>query len=168
MEYHRHSIRLRGFDYSQEGYYFVTICTYHHECLFGEIVDGKIVLNPLGLIVKHNWIAISNHFKFVRINQYMIMPNHIHGILIVDGVGAGLPRPTSGRGNRAPTLGQMIAYFKYVCAKQIHRIIDNPQLPIWQRNYYEHIIRNEKDYWAIKQYIKDNPKNWERDELFTR
>jgi len=175
--HHRHSIRLREYDYSSGGAYFVTICAYQRECLFGEVVDGEMRLNDCGGIVQEWWKQITTHFFGVTIDQFTIMPNHFHGIVTI--VGAGFPRPDScdgiikGGGTsvggetpplRCPTLGQIIAYFKYQSTKRINALRDNPGCPVWQRNYYEHVIRNEDDLANIRQYIADNPLKWDLDE----
>lgn len=163
---HRRSIRLPGYDYTQEGFYFVTICTYRRGMFLGEMGCETMKINALGKMVYKLWMEIPKHFPVCRMDKFQIMPNHLHGILVIgDGVGAGSPRPLLGRGNRAPTLGQMMAYFKYQTTKEAHRM-GYVEEKLWQRNYYEHIIRNEKEYWAVRQYIQDNPKNWEKDELF--
>ncbi len=176
--YDRQSIRLRGYDYTQNGLYFVTICTHNRENLFGEIKNGKMVLNGVGKIVGYWWNTIPEKFPGIELDIHQIMPNHFHGIVIV---GARSLRPIQ----KPPTLGQMIAYFKYESTKQINNYVgvgfSDPSIinssdpikkwqvnhgifaKIFQRNFYEHIIRNEKEYFAIKCYIKDNPKNWEHD-----
>ena len=142
-----------------------------HECLFGDIIDDQMKLNKFGKIVKRYWIKVSEHFNNVELDDYVIMPNHIHGIIVIRNqkpfVGAGFPRPLS-------TLGQIIGYFKYQSTKQINDLMlgsGNPtptkntkSKQFFQRNYYEHIIRNEFDLIRIRQYIRDNPKNWDDDE----
>lgn len=179
-KHHRHSIRLKEYDYSQAGAYFVTICTKDHECLFGEIIDGEMRLNEWGHLVSDVWVEIPNHFTNIELDAFVVMPNHVHGIiLIVDGasVEAGLPRPynktmsgakTHLSAETAPlrkrTLGQIIAYFKYLSTRRINEICSNLGAPIWQRNYYEHIIRNEKSLDKIREYIAGNPLRWADDE----
>lgn len=157
--HNRHTIRLRGYDYSQDGYYFVTICTHEREWLFGEIIDGQMKLSSVGDVVNQVWRLLPSRFD-IELNQFQIMPNHVHGIIVLTG-------NSMGREDRAPTLGQILAYFKYESTKQINCRggVFPPQTfnKIWQRNYYEHIIRNEKEYWAIRKYIIDNPKNWDND-----
>jgi putative transposase len=169
--YHRRSVRLKGFDYSQNGYYFVTICLQNRECLLGNIIQGKMMLFDAGLIVNEWWQKLPTKYLGVRLDEFIVMPNHVHGIINID-VGAGYSRPQTnnsinieGREDRAPTLGNIVAYFKYQTTKQYNQ--DGAIRKLWQRNYYEHIIRDEKEYCAIKQYIQDNPKNWEDDEMFS-
>jgi len=167
----RRSIRLRDFDYSADGAYFVTICTQGRECLFGEIVDGAMVLNDPGIMVEKWWQDVFGHFPNVVLDEYTIMPNHFHGIVLLKHVGAGFPRPMSTPENqggetpplRTPTLGQVVGYLKYQTTKQINQMRDNPGVPVWQRNYYERIIRDEEELTAIREYIADNPAKWAED-----
>ena len=170
-KHHRRSIRLPGYDYSQNGYYSVTICTFNRESIFGDIANGKMKLNQLGIIVNHNWAAIPDHYPYVTVDTYTIMPNHIHGILNIDRyVGANdyspLPQTDKSKPGTSKTIGAIIRGFKIGVAEWSRKQSDF--FAVWQRNYYEHIIRNEKDYWAIRQYIIDNHKNWEKDELYKR
>lgn len=174
-KYHRRTIRLRGFDYSQGGYYFVTICTYNREYIFGDIVNGEIKLNIIGIMVDDGWLKIPEHFPNCQLDTYQIMPNHIHGILIV---GANNYSPAINLDKQAnliranddlplhgtsKTIGSIIRGFKIGVTKWCRQ--NSEIYGVWQRNYYEHIIRNEQDYRAISQYIQDNPKNWEKDVL---
>jgi len=173
----RHSIRLRKYDYSSGGTYFVTICAFQRECLFGEVIGGEMRLNEVGHVVEEWWASVIKHFDGISIDQYVIMPNHFHGIVAI--VGAGFPRPDScdtaeihvgeTQGGvtpplRKPTLGQIVGYFKYQSTKQINALRDNPGCPVWQRNYYEHVVRNEDDLTNIRQYIVNNPLKWDLDE----
>ena len=170
----RRSIRLKEYDYSQSGAYFVTVCTNNRECLFGEIVDGEMVLNDAGRIVQAVWNSIPKHFDRVELDQFVITPNHIHGIITLnsENVGAGFPHPTTfphpneneGRGNRAPTLGTIVAFFKYQTTKRINELHETPGQKLWQRNYYERVIRNENELNDVRQYIVDNPAKWDTDE----
>ena len=176
--HHRHSIRLRKFDYSTAGAYFVTICAFQRECLFGEVVDGVVQWNEEGRIVEDSWREIMTHFSGVEIDRYITMPNHFHGIVFT--VGAGFPpRPDAHAQNaencektlggetpplRLATLGQIVGYFKYQSTKHINQSRDNPGVPVWQRNYYERVIRDERELDNIRQYIVDNPVKWAEDE----
>jgi len=178
---HRRSIRLPGYDYSQAGWYFVTICSYKHECIFGEIVNGEIKLNEIGENIKNEWANLSKRFS-VNLDQFQIMPNHLHGIIIInDPVGVSFMKPVNcvkpetnisksksnchmGLINQTPTIGMMVRHFKSKCAYEIHNLGLN-QI-VWQRNYYEHIIRDEFDMNRIVEYIQTNPSNWERDKLY--
>jgi len=142
----RKSIRLPGFDYSQSGVYFVTICTHKHECIFGEIVDGVMVLNDLGERVSQKIQEMPQYYN-VEIGSYSVMPNHIHFILVIG----------STRGS-TPTIGEYVKRLKTITSNK-HQF--------WQRNYYEHIVRNESDNNRITEYIKNNPLNWENDKLYS-
>jgi len=177
----RLSIRLKNYDYSQQGLYFITICTQNRKCIFGEIIDGKMVLNEFGLIINKNWKKLINRFH-VQLDEYVTMPNHFHGIIGIkqrNPVGVSFMKPSSsfmkpeikmaisksnhhmGLINQTPTLGLIIRYFKSKCTYEIHQnkfIYD-----VFQRNYYEHIIRNENNLHKIRIYISKNPTTWERD-----
>ena len=174
-------MRLRDYDYSQPGTYFVSICVQHRKCLFGTITDGKMQLNEIGQIVVGCWNRIPQHFSSVELAEYVIMPNHMHGIVVLDIVGARSPRPSpsektlpppvGARSSRppkdisSPSLGKIIAYFKYQSTKYINQHQNTPGTPIWQRNYYDHIIRDDIDLQRRCQYIQDNPMKWELDQL---
>lgn len=171
--HHRRSIRLRDFDYSRAGAYFVTICAWQRGCLFGEVADGVMRLNDAGRIVDESWQRITTHFAGVGIDQYVIMPNHFHGIVSI--VGAGSPRPDLPQnvneilGGETPplrlvTLGQIVGYFKYQSTKRINQSRNTPGEPVWQRNYYERVIRDESEWHTMGQYIIDNPLKWADDE----
>ena len=186
--HHRKSIRLKGFDYSQGGYYFVTICTHNREHLFGEIADGVIKLNKYGKIVKEELLRTEEIRQNIKIDYFVIMPNHIHLILIIKeqylnyydvvGVHCNEPLQQNPYNNNEPllqntekfgkstknSLSTIIKLLKSTITKQINDIRNSPGLPIWQRNYYEHIIRNEKELYEIRKYIDNNPLNWNDDE----
>lgn len=154
----RQNMRLSGYDYSQPGAYFVSICAQHRECLFGEITDGKMQLNEIGKIVVECWNHIPQHFPSVELGDYVIMPNHMHGIISWN--------TTTRRGEvTSPALGKIIAYFKYQSTKHINQHHNTPGTRIWQRNYHDHIIRDDKDLQRLRQYIQDNPMKWALDQL---
>jgi len=169
----RKSIRLKHYDYSRDGFYYVTVCTRNREHVFGDVLDGQMVLNETGEIVEFWWKQLPVKYESAASDAYVIMPNHFHGIIQI--VGAGSPRPNdtqndadqlsghNGRGNRAPTLGNMVAYFKYGSTKQINQLRDTPGKSVWQRGYHEHIIRNESDLNKIREYIHNNPNRWGED-----
>lgn len=167
--HNRRSIRLKNYDYSRPGPYFVTICTHNKACVLGNIVDGKMVLSDTGSIVKNFCCKTESHFANVKLDPLTIMPNHLHAIITV---GAGSPRPVGrdtdtdhGRGDPAPTLGNIVGFLKYGTTKQANKLLCMPGTKFWQRNYYEHIIRDEKDYNHIYEYITNNPLRWELDSL---
>ncbi len=163
MIHHRHSIRLPGFDYSQEGSYFVTIVTKDREPLFGEIIDDEMRLNEIGKIVEFTWNDLIHHNPDIGLDEFVIMPNHIHGIIhIFNPIGAGLePAP-----KRTP-LSEIVRQFKTFSAKRINQNRGTPGLPVWQRNYYEHIIGTDHEYQNNADYIENNPLNWSKDNEIT-
>ena len=169
--HHRHSIRLQGYDYSQAGAYFVTICTQGRVCLFGEIAGGKMVLNDVGRIVVDEWTKTVLIRDGIELDEWVVMPNHFHGIVIFSTpVGAIHESPlhesplrmtVTQRRNMA--LPKLIGRFKMLSAKRINESRQTVGAKLWQRNYYEHIVRNENELNRIRQYIIDNPKNWKSD-----
>jgi REP element-mobilizing transposase RayT len=203
---HRCSIRLRDYEYSRAGAYFVTICAWQRECLFGEAVPGELRLNRAGEIVRECWDALPDHFPNVELDEFIVMPNHIHGIIVLtDGgnpVGArfiapnpaapnpaapnpaapnpaapnpAAPNPAApnpapmdceiqGAMNRAPTVGDIVRSLKARCTHAINQSRHTPGAPVWQRNYYERVIRNEREMADIRQYIANNPVKWAEDE----
>lgn len=176
QKHHRRSIRLKGYDYAQAGAYFVTIVVQGRECLFGEIVNGEVVLNEYGRIVQKWWDDISIHFPGVETGVFIVMPNHVHGVIFIvhDGRGA-VPAPlivsdVQNQGGetpplpKGPTLGQIVAYFKYKSTKEMNAMDKSGVVTkFWQRNYYERIIRNEREMGAIWDYIENNPAAWADD-----
>jgi len=182
-KYNRKSLRLKHYDYSSEGYYFITIVAQNREHLFGEIVDGVMGLNVAGLMVEELWHDIPNDFKHVKLHEFIIMPNHIHFIIEIVGVPlvGTLDMQTKIINNiqskrattrDAPTVGDVIGVFKSKTTNQYIKMVKNNTLPpfnkrIWQRNYYEHIIRDENDYTRIAEYIINNRLSWELDRLNT-
>jgi REP element-mobilizing transposase RayT len=164
----RRSIRLKEYDYSQAGAYFVTVCTHRKTILFGNIVAGGIRLNPFGLIVKECWEGLPQHDYFLKLDVCIIMPNHIHGILMLTdhpNVGAGFkPAPAS----RRHALPEIVRALKTFSARRINEIRGTPGQPVWQRNYYEHVIRNEMDLEETREYIQNNPLKWLEDEYHTK
>ncbi|MBI5621696.1 hypothetical protein HY933_02430 [Candidatus Falkowbacteria bacterium] len=170
----RRSIRLPAYDYSGEGWYFITICsTDNKQCLFGDINNERMVLSDCGKIIKHQWVRIPKRFNNVILDDYIIMPNHIHGIIeIIAPVGAIHESPLHQRlssiiplrdQRRQMTLSKIIGYFKMNSAKQINCLLQRQGNPVWQRNYYERIIRDDRDYVNICGYMKNNPGKWAQD-----
>jgi REP element-mobilizing transposase RayT len=155
--HHRRSIRLQGYDYSQAGLYFVTICCWNKICRFGKIKNGEMILNDWGMIAQQCWLEIPRHFPHAILHEYIVMPNHIHGIIELWGtVGAKNLSPLHGTSR---TIGSIIRGFKIGVTKQLG-------FSIWQRNYYEHIIRNEQSYRNISDYIILNPERWQDDKFY--
>jgi putative transposase len=161
--HHRRSIRLRGYDYSQAGAYFVTICTQNRECLFGDMMDGEMLLNDAGNIVHQCWDDIPNHFPHVDLDEFGVMPNHVHGIIMI------VDSPSVGAKNFSPlpgtskTIGSIVRGFKIGVTKWMR---NNTLIhDVWQRNYWEHIVRDESELNRIREYIRNNPVQWELDRL---
>lgn len=174
----RGTIRLKGYDYSQLGLYFVTICTQNRECLFGDVFNEKMILNNIGNMIEKWWNKIPNKYSRVELDVCQIMPNHIHGVIQIvgadpcvrpnDGSTRGSNGNGSTRGSTPTTVGTMIQWFKTMSTNEyIKNVHDKKWKPfdkrLWQRNYYEHIIRSENDLNKIREYIKTNPQMWERD-----
>jgi len=167
--HHRRSIRLKGYDYARAGAYFVTICTRNRECLFGEVVDGKLWLNDAGRIVADVWEWLGIQYDYVELDEWVVMPNHLHGIIVIvddDRRGGSRTAPT----RTAPTpptqrkpIGRLVGAFKTVSTKHINEHRGTPGVPVWQRNYYEHIIRNDPSLQRIRAYIANNPLRWHHD-----
>ena len=165
-KHQRRSIRLRGYDYTQAGAYFVTLCIRDGECILGNIVDGLVLLNDYGHIVDECWQWLCRQYPYVKLDEWVVMPDHLHGIIVI------LDDDTSRRGGSrtAPTtwkrkpLGRLIGAFKTVSTKQINIMRKIPGAQVWQRNYFERIVRNETELNRIRQYIIENPSNWESDE----
>ncbi len=164
--HHRRSSRLPGYDYSQAGMYFVTICTNQKECLFGEIIDGEMRLNECGEIVGKRWNEIPLHYPNVKLDECVIMPNHVHGIIALENsrlVGAQHAAPLQNINVAPGSLGAIVRSFKSAVTKRINEIGSMTGITIWQRNYHEHIIRDEKSLNQIREYIVNNPAQWEMD-----
>ena len=177
----RRSIRLREYDYSGIGAYFVTMCVADRECLFGEVLDESMRSNEIGLVVAECWEAIPQHFPHIQLDEFVVMPNHIHGIIIIerrgtacrarfwddgDDQGTACRAPTVGTFGRpiAGSLSTIIRSFKSAVTKQVNELRENRGVSVWQRNYYEHVIRDENDLCTVRQYIADNPMKWADDE----
>ncbi len=152
----RRSIRLRGFDYAQQGAYFVTICTHQRACLFGEIADDEMRFNTTGSVAHGVWMGLPTHYPHVELDAFVVMPNHVHGIVVL---GSGIqPTPV-----KLESLSEIIRGFKTFSARQINRSRSRPGNRVWQRNYYDHVIRDEVGLDRIRQYIVDNPARWAED-----
>jgi len=183
----RKTPRKQNWDYTQNGAYFITICTANRENYFGKIIDGKMILSPTGILADVFWHEIKNHAKFVELNEFVVMPNHIHGILILnnpnndgnaDVVGTGhalslqRPQPTvpsqplTGK-NRYQNIGKnsvsaIIGSYKSAVTKHANRL----KLPNgWQTRFHDHIIQNDDEFKRIKNYIANNPINWNDDKF---
>ena len=202
--HHRRSIRLKGYDYSRAGAYFVTICTHNRECLFGEIapvgatgrspqqstdrspqqstdrsprqtrpgandIHPEMILNEYGAIVQNEWIKTAEIRDEIELDEFVVMPNHFHGIVLIIGRRGDRPvaptinrpvDPTTTPGPQPKSIGSLIAGFKSAATKRVNEMRNTPGAKLWQRNYYEHIIRNENELHRIREYIRNNPMKW--------
>jgi putative transposase len=154
-------MRLQHYDYAKTGAYFVTICTHNRACTFGEVTGSLMVQNMAGRMVESIWCVIPGHYSNVSIDAFVVMPNHVHGLLFItkDLVGARFIAPES----IAPNLGEVVRAFKARCSHAINKI-HGKGTPLWQRNYYEHVVRDEDDLMRIREYIENNPAQWALDE----
>ena len=161
----RRAIRLRGYDYTQQGAYFVTICTWGRLCALGDVVDSEMVLSDAGQLAQAAWQALPQHYPGVRLDAWVIMPNHVHGIIVLEaGQRAGLkPAPTRLSPDPKPALSELVRAFKTFSARRINTARNTVGSPFWQRNYYEHVIRDDATLNRIRQHIVDNPANWHED-----
>ena len=164
-----HSIRLQGYDYSSTGPFFVTICTHEKRCIFDRIVEACVELNRMGRVVRECWNSVPVHFPQVSLHEFAIMPNHVHGIVEIGSqVGAQhaapLPRPRSktDSGLKAGSLGAVVRSFKAAVAKQAREEL-GWHGPVWQRNYFERVVRNGQEFADASRYIAENPARWEWD-----
>ncbi|MGR3310202.1 MAG: transposase [Candidatus Brocadiales bacterium] len=164
-KHHRKSIRLKEYDYSQPGAYFVTICTQDRKCLFGNIVNDKTVLSQMGKIASEFWNNLHEYYGNIALDQFIVMPNHVHGIIMINDntVGAIHELPLQRNERRRMLIPKVIGFFKMNTAKQINIIRNTSGIQVWQRNYYEHIIRNEDKLNRIRKYIINNPLQWQFD-----
>ena len=168
IHHRRNSIRLKEYDYSQAGMYFLTICAYERACLFGEIVDGAMRLNDAGRIVQTAWSALPEHYAHVALDGIVVMPNHVHGIIVLtpphgQAVGAGF-KPARTATTRHG-LSEIVRAFKTFSSRRINANHGTHGTSVWQRNYWEHIIRDEPELAHIREYIHNNPAQWELDKL---
>jgi len=167
----RHSPRLKSFDYSWPGAYFITICTLNRECIFGKIINDEMLLNENGEIVRDEWLRTLEIRHEIKLDEYVVMPNHFHAVVFIDGRGdRPVARPddqdfvSQGQSRLKPaSIGAFIGGFKSSVTKRINEIRHTPGVSIWQRNYYEHVIRNEDELNEIRQYILTNPLKWALD-----
>jgi putative transposase len=174
--HHRRSIRLAGYDYSQKGYYFITICAQGRKALFGTIKNNQMIPNGTGQMIQMFWDEIAQYYDGIEIDAFQIMPNHIHGIIIVGAGPRACPNNDTEQSedkgqSRGLSLGDVVARFKSITTNEyIHDIKQNKQAifdwKLWQRNYYERIIRDEQALINAREYIINNPCNWNKDELY--
>ncbi|MDQ3773326.1 MAG: transposase [Pseudomonadota bacterium] len=164
---HRRSIRLRGYDYTQAGAYFVTMVIQDRSCLFGGVVDGHMRLNEAGRMVAAEWDALCTRFINIDLDAFVVMPNHIHGIIVITDAQSGAttrvaPTPVPVTTTRDRAVGHIVGAFKSLTTVAYARGVTTQGWSpfrgrLWQRNYFEHIVRNEEVFYRIRQYIADNP-----------
>ena len=175
--HHRQSIRLPQYDYRQAGAYFVTICSNQRQCLFGEIIGGELRLNDVGEIVQTEWLRSAMVRPYIELDVFVVMPNHLHGIIMLRDTPArtratqrvapttgdtGAPS-TDAHGPARDSIGAIIGQFKSITTKRINEIRNTQGSPLWQRNYYEAVLRDEHQLARVRQYILDNPGKWSED-----
>jgi putative transposase len=176
--HHRRSIRLRNYDYAKAGSYFVTICTYQRQCLFGHIVEGEMILNEMGKIVETEWLRSSEIRREISLDCWVVMPNHFHCIVIItsDDNHQKFSSPDSNSKKQSSpedwsirmkprSLSSLIGGFKSVTTRQINHFRNAAGTPVWQRNYYDNIVHNQQSLENFRQYIKTNPSLWHVDQL---
>ena len=152
--HHRRSIRLPGYDYSQPGAYFVTICIWQRQCLLGDIEEQNMLLSRYGEVVKFNWFNLKTVYPHIELDSFVIMPNHFHGIIIIKNQ------------DKRHGLSEIVRGFKTFSSSRINQLRCVSGIQVWQRGYYEHIIRDETTFAKIQQYIINNPYKWETDEMY--
>jgi len=197
--HHRRSIRLQGYDYSSEGLYFITICCHNKVCLFGHVMNGEMVLNEYGQVAFNEWMKTPEIRPNVELGEFIVMPNHIHGIIRITRRGESHSPDSRGVSNtpdcelhspniesntpdfmgesvspqresplRGPsqTIGAIVRGYKSAVTKKLNEL--GVGRKVWQRDYYEHIIRNEQSYYNISKYIINNPSKWWDDKFFMK
>jgi REP element-mobilizing transposase RayT len=158
MKQERRSIRLKEYDYSLAGAYFVTICAHKRECLFGEVLDGQMRLNDAGRLIQAAWESLPEYYPHVVLDVWVVMPNHFHGVIIL--VGAGLkPAQTENRHG----LPEIVRAMKTFSSRRINEMRGTSGVPVWQRNYFERVIRNDNEMHRSREYIVNNPAKWDLD-----
>jgi REP element-mobilizing transposase RayT len=157
----RKNMRLEGYDYTRPGVYFVTICVTDHEQLFGTIEQGDVSLTACGEIVRKTWEEMAERYPYVAIDDFVVMPNHMHGLLVLNGDPEVLVKVQ----NPIRSLSRLVASFKTLSAKRVNAHRNTPGQSLWQQNYWDRIVRNEKELNRIREYILCNPSRWEADRL---
>lgn len=167
--HHRRSIRLPGHDYQAVGHYFVTICSFEKQCLFGTMIDDVVDLTPYGHLVEVCWWSIPDHFPSVKLHQFVIMPNHLHGIVeitIKQPPDVHVPIAEQFGSPVSSSLPTMIRSFKAAATKSINELLSTSGTTVWQRGYHERIVRTPQELENVRRYIENNPKTWSEDPEF--
>ncbi len=171
IKYRNESTRLKGWDYSSNGLYFITICIVGHECILGYIENAKMYLSEIGKIVYNEWHKSFKIRTELFCDSYIIMPNHIHAILRIDIQQQNVPEINTQKQNgiayRPPkSISSFVAGFKSAATTQINQYRKTPKMRVWQYRFHDHIIRNDSSYQRIKQYIENNPADWKGDKFY--
>ena len=153
----RTSNRLRGWNYANTAAYFVTLVVRERTCLFGEVVNGEMILNPFGSVVDESWRWLREQYDHIELDAYVVMPNHLHGIIVITDNQSGQSV------SQGKPLGRLIGAFKTVSTKQINELRSTPGESIWQRGFYDRVIRNEAELESVREYISGNPAKWDED-----
>jgi len=157
MRHHRRSIRWKKWNYAKQGAYFITICSRDREYLFGEIFDGVMVLSEIGQIVENTWLELTRRYSSIKLGEYQVMPNHFHALLFLDG-------------ETETPLGNVVKAFKSLAFHQYYTLLKErdsltfKKAKIWQRNYWDHVVRDDEDLRNCRNYISNNPSNWQGDD----
>lgn len=171
--HHRRSTRLKGYDYALPGAYFVTVCTYERECLLGHIESGRVVLSDAGEIAQRCWENTAHHYSFVELDAFVIMPNHVHGVIVITefrrGEASSLEENASPlhqrpNGTQPGSLSAILQNLKSISTRKTNAARGTPGAPVWQRSFYERVVRHEAELAAIREYILANPAHWDEDE----
>ncbi len=171
QRHHRRSIRLKGYDYTSAGAYFITICAYRRDRLFGKVINGEMQLNQIGRTARGHWMKLPKHHRHLTLDEFIIMPDHMHGILILDHDPSSMDLPpskgvcaASPQENRPKrhSISEIIRGFKTFSTRRINQIRQTPGLSVWQRNFYERIIRDTIAMQNIQRYIQANPTAWQQ------
>ena len=149
---YRKSLRLESYDYSQPGAYFVTLVTHNRNPLFGEITEDEMLLSALGQSVSGSWVWLETRHSYVELDEYVVMPNHLHGIISI-----------TDHDKQRKSLGQLIGAFKTKTTKQANLVLSTPGQMLWQRNFFERVIRNARELERAREYIANNPMGWRTD-----
>lgn len=178
--HHRRSIRLPHYNYAQPGLYFITICAYQRQCLFGRVINSQIELSSYGEIVAEEWTRSSELRQEIQLDAWVVMPNHFHGLVEIVSTDSQILRADSrdaqnvGANSRSPlrkrmkskSISSLVSGFKSAATYRVNCLRQTPGNPVWQRNYYEHIVRNEADRDRLRDYIFHNPHTWTQDQLY--
>lgn len=169
MNVRRHSIRLPAYDYAQAGAYFITIVTHDRSCLFGRVENDAIALNDVGRAVQSEWSAMALHRDHIELDAFVVMPNHVHGIIwLLDHPNTSRPasreRPSRAFGKMdARSLPAVVRGFKSAATRHVNIVRDAPGTPLWQKNYYERVLRGDRELHDVRKYISENPLRWALD-----